>query len=634
MEADLNSGYKKVQDKVDSTKTYNNLKSKYNDLKHRSGESFDQTKSDVTQTIDKLKEQTKSYQRELKSQFDQLLDITKIVGGKGSTSVKYIKNMLTKVLKDIEPKIAEILQQESLTAVGCDQQQTFSIAPLYIKVKTIDLGNLLKKNPNEKVGKLLYEKNPITIQTTPFSMNRELYQRIQTGADYLTSNNQLYLGRSGQPLFNIQYVEKDNLNQTGPWFKVDLQNRLSGVNNVKEFLVDYYKTIKIADFHNIISWIIEAITGALSIQGSVGIGSIEDSSKFMLIIQRILGLCFDNRTQIDVSGISKLSEYDDIDDSFFELTDIDLRNIEQRATNIKNGVIEFVTCDNIKLPVDSDSIIDSLTDMIFVQGENQVNAANNLTKTITDNPNWNGLGLNGSFEAELDLNFLKGIVKGLALSLFSPKVLLPIFVMLKAIGQNLSDGINSYYDFIKKFKTYFKNIISKVGAIFVKELVNYIKKHIRQLIQNVISDLAREKSNKKVMMILKLVQLLITVAQFVKDWRECKSVIDDLLWALKIATSGWGGEIPLPLLFASQLLDGYSSTRAFIGTIDELQKIGIPTGDMPDGSPNLTVLSMFSQLIAQGNEMAENGKLQIAIPPLTITPAGLTVPASGFGKPL
>ena len=634
MEADLNSGYKKVQDKVDSTKTYNNLKSKYNDLKHRSGESFDQTKSDVTQTIDKLKEQTKSYQRELKSQFDQLLDITKIVGGKGSTSVKYIKNMLTKVLKEIEPKIAEILQQESLTAVGCDQQQTFSLAPLYIKVKTIDLGNLLKKNPNEKVGKLLYEKNPITIQTTPFSMNRELYQRIQTGADYLTSNNQLYLGRSGQPLFNIQYVEKDNLNQTGPWFKVDLQNRLSGVNNVKEFLVDYYKTIKIADFHNIISWIIECITGALSIQGSVGIGSIEDSSKFMLIIQRILGLCFDNRTQIDVSGISKLSEYDDIDDSFFELTDIDLRNIEQRATNIKNGVIEFVTCDNIKLPVDSDSIIDSLTDMIFVQGENQVNAANNLTKTITDNPNWNGLGLNGSFEAELDLNFLKGIVKGLALSLFSPKVLLPIFVMLKAIGQNLSDGINSYYDFIKKFKTYFKNIISKVGAIFVKELVNYIKKHIRQLIQNVISDLAREKSNKKVMMILKLVQLLITVAQFVKDWRECKSVIDDLLWALKIATSGWGGEIPLPLLFASQLLDGYSSTRAFIGTIDELQKIGIPTGDMPDGSPNLTVLSMFSQLIAQGNEMAENGKLQIAIPPLTITPAGLTVPASGFGKPL
>ena len=152
------------------------------------------------------------------------------------------------------------------------------------------------------------------------------------------------------------------------------------------------------------------------------------------------------------------------------------------------------------------------------------------------------------------------------------------------------------------------------------------------IIQNVVIDLAKEKADKKIIMILKLVQLLITVAEFIRDWRECKSVIDELLWLLKIATSGWGGEISLPLLFASQLLDGYSATRAFMGAIEELQKIGVPTGDMPDGSPNLSVLSAFSQMKAQANEMAENGKLQIAIPPLTMTPAGLTVPASGFGK--
>ena len=85
-------------------------------------------------------------------------------------------------------------------------------------------------------------------------------------------------------------------------------------------------------------------------------------------------------------------------------------------------------------------------------------------------------------------------------------------------------------------------------------------------------------------------------------------------------------------MFASQLLDGYSATRAFMGTIEELQKIGVPTGDMPDGSPNLSVLSTFSQMKAQSNEQAENGKIQVAIPPLTMTPAGLTVPASGFGK--
>jgi len=41
---------------------------------------------------------------------------------------------------------------------------------------------------------------------------------------------------------------------------------------------------------------------------------------------------------------------------------------------------------------------------------------------------------------------------------------------------------------------------------------------------------------------------------------------------------------------------------------------------------------MFGQMKAMASEEAENGKLQVAIPPLTMTPAGLTVPASGFGK--
>jgi hypothetical protein len=135
-------------------------------------------------------------------------------------------------------------------------------------------------------------------------------------------------------------------------------------------------------------------------------------------------------------------------------------------------------------------------------------------------------------------------------------------------------------------------------------------------------------------MILRLVKILLTVADLVKlisDWRKCKSVVDELLSIIQTWTTGVQ-LIPFPILYTARLLDGYSETRAFIGTISELQKIGIPTGDMPDGSPNLTVLSMFSQLKASSNEENENGKVQVALGPLTITPAGFTVPASAFGK--
>jgi hypothetical protein len=53
---------------------------------------------------------------------------------------------------------------------------------------------------------------------------------------------------------------------------------------------------------------------------------------------------------------------------------------------------------------------------------------------------------------------------------------------------------------------------------------------------------------------------------------------------------------------------------------------------MPDGSPNLDVLKMLGQMKAMASEEAENGKVQIAVGALTMTPAGLTVPASSFGK--
>ena len=53
---------------------------------------------------------------------------------------------------------------------------------------------------------------------------------------------------------------------------------------------------------------------------------------------------------------------------------------------------------------------------------------------------------------------------------------------------------------------------------------------------------------------------------------------------------------------------------------------------MPDGSPNLFMLSKYSQMIAMANEDAENGKTASAIPPLKILPSGVTLPASSSGK--
>ena len=631
---DLGADYKKIQDRITATRNYNELKSQYDDTRKQAGESFEQKKAAVTGQLGKIKEQTKRYQKEIKNQFEQLLDINNTTGGKGSNSTKYIKRLLITALKNVEPRLSEIALEESINAVGCDQQQAYNGgSTYYIKVKSIDLLNILTLDPKTE-GKPLYEKDPILVQNYPFSMNKELYQLIQTGQPYSVDNGQNYIGQSGQDLFDIQYVDQNALGETGPWFRVDLSNRVNGVNKVGTFLVDYYKTIKITEPTNMIASIMESLSGVVSMNASFGVGQVEDQSKFDILIQRILGLCFDNRSEIDVSGIAKVPELDGVDETFFEFTDIDLRKIDQRVTNIKNKVIELEECDNILLPVDFPAVIAQINNLNLIDNNSDfINAADNLTQVLADNPQW-GAGIQTNAQAALNLNFIKLIAQGIAGAFLTPKILLPIYVMLKAIGQETTDGIKGFVDFVKQFKKFAINFISKIGAIFVQELFELIKRDILILVQRVISDIVKENRNKKISMILKLIQLLLIVASFISDWRRCKSVVDELLALLDLITSslGFGGQIPLPLLFASQLLDGYSESRAFVGAIEELQKIGIPTGALPDGSPNLDVLGKFGQMKAMAKEDSDNNKVQMAVGPLTITPAGLTVPASAFGK--
>ena len=632
MSLDLKFDYKKAKDKIAATKAYKDLKSEYDRIQKEAGDSFEKTAESVTSPSEQAEKFKKSFQKQLKTQLEQLLDINNVTGGRGSNTIGYIKKLFIKTIKNIEPKIREILNEEALNAIGCDQQQTYDPTLIWIKVSSIDLGGLLKLDPNEGAGKVLYEKRPITIQTAPFSMNRELYQRIQSTQSYFQDNLQNYKGESGQDLFNIQFSENGPFGQSGGWFKVTLVNRFNNINRVGEFLVDYYRTIKLVEFETLLPAIMEALTGCISIQANLGVTQVENASKFSLLIQRVLGLCFDNKPEIDVSGIAKIAELDGVDDSFFEFTDIDLRNINQTITNVQNGVVIYENCDNVKLPVDSQALLDALENLRFIPDSELENAADALTETLTNNPQWQGLAITGNIKAAVDLNFVKLMAQGLITSLLTPKVLLPIFIMSKSTQQPGLDDITNFVDFSKLFKKYFLNMSSRIGAIFVEELFNLIKKDIKNLLQQIIKDLVREKSDKRIIIVIKLIQVLLVVAQFISDWRKCKSVIDEILWLLKIATTGFGNEIPLPLLFGAQLLDGYSETRAFIGAVEELQKLGIPTGPLPDGSPNLAILSILGQLKAQANESAENGKIQVAIPPLTITPAGISLPSNAFGK--
>jgi len=649
---DLKDSYLKAQNEINAVKTYVALKDQYNEAARSVGNSFEEASSKLAESINGFSEKTKTVKQNVKNQFEELLDINKITGGYGN-STKYITKLLIIALKNIKPKILEILVEEIINITGCDQNKQigssqstltpppipFPVPPIsvgyagqviYINVQSVDIGGILKINPKSKVGAIIYEPIPLEVQSNPFAMNKELFELIQTGEAYSTTYNTKYVGSSGQPLFDIQYVTSNDVGDQGKFFKITIINRI-GIEGLQGFIRDYYSTIEPYEFQSVISRIFDSVLNCIKIEANIGVSQTKDMSAFSLLIARIFGLCSDSDNEISVSGISKAGELDGpINDSFFNLSPIDLRNIDQTVSNVQNKVVQFVDCGNVNIPVNSAQIIENLTQLNFVDGDALIKKAENLSNVISNDPLLKAVSVNANIKASIDTDFVKQMIQGLISALFSPKVILGLILPLKLVNVDIS--FKSYVQFMKDFSKFVVKVIGRIGALLVKEIVDVIKKDLFNLLQVIIRDLAKEKADKRIIIVLKLILVLNTLSSFISDYRKCKSVIDDILKFIKIALMGTPFDLPLPLLYACALLPGFSATRANINVIKELQKFGFNTGTLPSGAPNKDLLSKQAVVKGYSDEFSENNKVSIGLPPI---PVGLVVSSPmpvPFGK--
>ena len=119
---------------------------------------------------------------------------------------------------------------------------------------------------------------------------------------------------------------------------------------MSEFLKDYFSSIDILSFDLLSANLKNLLTGSFDF----GLGSTEDELKdqnnFMLVLKRIMGICSEPKS-IDVSGTAKLSDLDDIDDSFFNPTNQEKIITDEMVNDVINGVMSFEDCDTIKFPI-------------------------------------------------------------------------------------------------------------------------------------------------------------------------------------------------------------------------------------------------------------------------------------------
>jgi len=642
MPIDVNQGFNDSKEKLKSFKSFNaakgsinNAKDKANDLYQQNLQKTQTALNKVNKKVDNAEQKINEAKNKVKSTFDELFELFGSSRGAGSATNNYLTKKFSRIVQEIKPKIFEIFTQEVITSLGCSEEQTYGPQSLYIKVSSIDLFKMLVTDPNSITGKVMYERDVLdnfSVNLSPRPTNKLLYDLIShQGQSMNALYNTKYKGVSGNDLFDITYVTNDNNNNQGSFFKIDLVNRIPNTpNRIKDFIIDYYKTVDMIDFNSFVAKLIDAITNVVSVEVGYGTAQLDDKSKFGLIVQRVLGLCFDNDEEISISGLAKTPEVDNIDESFFELSDVDLRNIEQETQLTRSGFVEFESCDNIRLPITDTQY--ALEIMSNVDGSNISQSINNILDSLVNDPRWQlQIPFPNSVKLSINTDIIKTFPRAVIGALLSPKILLGFILMLKSLGVMFDDTITGIQNFFKQNKKLMIGLVSRIGEIFLKALFNEIAKDVLALAKSIIKDIANERAQTVLSAINNLVGLAVAIATAIQDFRKCRSLIQTLLQLFNLRLPTSAQIIPTPILALADVLPGASANRAWMNYIQNLQRVGINTGPYSNGSPNLGLIADFCLISGMYQERDENGKVEVFIPPLA---AGMfvTQPARASGK--
>lgn len=663
MGLDLQNDYDKAKSKISAFKTtVETKKNESQEFRQKASTSVDKKKSDVVKQISELENKTKEFsaqkkneiKSEVKNQLEQMMDLLKeTFSSTGSTALTFVKRYFLEAAENTKPQIKTILTEEIINTLGCSEEQSYEDKinqDIYIKVSQIDLFKRLVFSPEDETAKYYYETKNTSPGSIPFSLNRELYKRLQNiGQSYETDYGSKYYGASGQQLFDIEYVQfypSTNPTNFGDFYKITLSQQPNNTNTVSNFLFDYYESIDILGLNSIFREMLNQLFGGLDFELGISTDKLREEKKFDLILKRIMGICSDPNKKIDVSGNAKLNDQDLIDDSFFEVSNQELRRIENEINNIVTGLVEFDSCEGVKLPINTAAMFSSLDQVITENNPSmQIDLIESALDELSNDPNWSnlvpGIGIDLNIKADVDLKVINNMAKIVYRTVLSPKVMLGFLIMVKALNNNLAQNLDNSFDdlngFMKTFRNFNVNFMRRIFSIYVEELFKIIKRDIKRLVDTIIREIVKEAKNKQLSMYSSILYALLILGQALIDFRNCKSVIDEILKLLNLGLNQIDISLPTFALASSRLLSGVSNIRAFTNVVENLQKAGLPTGDLPDGSPNQMNRSFKNIIDGMNKEQFDNGKTEIYIPPLKVIVPGLagpgtTTPTKGYGK--
>ena len=514
------------------------------------------------------------------------------------------------------PKVDDILYEEIIKAFNCDLSMLVPVdgdglnGPIVINISAVDQLKQLFNDPSSAVGKYMYEQDPLDSSVyspgqSPYPVNRFLRDIIfNNGASVSTTpgTRQTIYGRSGRALFDIEALNNQFL--IWPYYKLEPGNpqynsapTVAGLPpagaqkfTFVEFLKDYFGNIKLIELQNFLGAVMEILTGFMSVRNkNFSIENLLGLNKLMASVNKMLESCDGMDMHTSTDSLNALSELHQ-DDSFFEFTPEEAQALEIETERKSKNVISLLSCGVVDVPVD-----------------NVLDEANKYSKKYGIEIDLGSISL----PAEIDFkeNLIKKLPQILVYSVLNPKGVLPIILTAKMLNQNgdIPTGIDM---FAKIFKRVIVRVVKEFLAAVARRILALVKEILLRYIRDLIKRKLSEMNKKKIRMIKKLLDILLPLIIGLQEAKTCKEIYTILLATLAANMPDIPFGVPPFLVSAARLRPGTSALGTFEKLIGKLQEQGIPVGDLPDGSPNLFMLSQFALIQAQDEERTDNGATQ------------------------
>lgn len=705
---DLKTGYESINSQISALQSYKAVSDGQKQSTRNAGNSDAQYQGLFATQLNQISTQQKRFERNVPSSYSELLGLIQKTKGSGSQTSKDLRKILITAALKLEPEINQIVAQQAIKVLGCSQQQTYqgisenelilngvnSLSALdrskgvYLRITDIDFFKALTVEPDSLIGRIYYERENIgSLQTyknyyglSGFPMNYELWERTQDPTKTYKDQYEVFYngGSSKDRLFDFTFTKTDAFGNSGQFIRIFFIDRTgtpvdpgtdklaySGQTIVKS-LNDYYKSIDIFSPKTLLANILNIAVGALS--SGLSITQIQEQTKFAIILNRILGLCESGESEIDVSGVAKVSELDVVDDDFFEFNQIDENFIQETVNRVQGQYVTYEECGDVRFPVNTNSILNELdrfgriSDGLTV--EQQVEEIEKILDSIPNT--WEQSGTTQSINFS-EIAFIESLISqiplALASSIFTPKVLLPLFAfyqylqneilgfanqqivsgntVINVVNSNISSAntlnqqanlqVSSATQFAKKFKKFILGVVGGVAARFIEILFQILKRELLNLIKTALEDIYRTSNNiyaLKVRALITAGEFLVDAFVSIQNYRQCKSLVAQIQKILKLIARSIPNRpiISKGLIGLANYLPGTSPERAVINAIEISQGFGLPTGALADGQPNKMILYQLATQLAIKKEDAENGVVDIGVDPIqTVATGGVPV---------